>query len=150
MLLRTPCGLVPVCPYIFVWTACVCVFGLRVCLVCVCVGSVCVFGPACVLSVFLTLFLFPGELKTLRTLDREEQEEHRFKVRALDGGGRYCEADVTITVEDVNDNAPQFASDPYAITVFENTEIGTFVARLLATDIDIGKIIYIHIYHKEF
>ncbi|XP_062333238.1 protocadherin Fat 1a isoform X1 [Osmerus eperlanus] len=79
-----------------------------------------------------------GELKTLRALDREEQEEHRFKVRALDGGGRYCEADVTITVEDVNDNAPQFSSDPYAITVFENTEIGTFVARLLATDIDIG------------
>ncbi|KAM6972795.1 protocadherin Fat 1a [Aplochiton taeniatus] len=79
-----------------------------------------------------------GELKTLQPLDREEQEEHRFKVRALDGGGRYCEADVRITVEDVNDNAPQFNSDPYTITVFENTETGTFVAKLLATDIDTG------------
>nr|XP_020476445.1 protocadherin Fat 1 isoform X3 [Monopterus albus] len=79
-----------------------------------------------------------GELKTLQTLDREEQHEHRFKVRAVDGGGRYCEADVHITVEDVNDNPPQFSSDPYTTTVFENTEMGTYVAKLLASDIDTG------------
>ncbi|KAM6940342.1 protocadherin Fat 1a isoform 2-T2 [Xenentodon cancila] len=79
-----------------------------------------------------------GELKTLQPLDREEQEEHRFKVRAVDGGGRYCDADIHITVEDVNDNPPQFSSDPYTITVFENTETGTFVAKLLANDIDAG------------
>ncbi|XP_061575005.1 protocadherin Fat 1a isoform X2 [Cololabis saira] len=79
-----------------------------------------------------------GELKTLHPLDREEQEEHRFKMRAVDGGGRYCEADIHITVEDVNDNPPQFSSDPYTITVFENTETGTFVAKLLANDIDAG------------
>ncbi|KAG8014667.1 Protocadherin Fat 1 [Nibea albiflora] len=58
-----------------------------------------------------------GELKTLQPLDREEQDEHRFKMRAVDGGGRYCEADIHITVEDVNDNPPQFSSDPYTITV---------------------------------
>ncbi|TMS23972.1 Protocadherin Fat 1 [Larimichthys crocea] len=79
-----------------------------------------------------------GELKTLQPLDREEQGEHRFKMRAVDGGGRYCEADIYITVEDVNDNPPQFSSDPYTITVFENTEMGTYVAKLLATDVDIG------------
>uniref|UniRef100_A0A3P9HZR5 FAT atypical cadherin 1 n=1 Tax=Oryzias latipes TaxID=8090 RepID=A0A3P9HZR5_ORYLA len=79
-----------------------------------------------------------GELKTSRPLDREKQEEHRFKVRAVDGGGRYCEADIHITVEDVNDNPPLFASDPYTITVFENTETGTFVAKLLANDADAG------------
>lgn len=82
--------------------------------------------------------VFPGELKTQQPLDREEQEEYRLTVRALDGGRRYCEAAVHLTVEDVNDNAPQFTSDPYAITVFENTEVGTFVARLLATDLDTG------------
>ncbi|XP_041822090.1 protocadherin Fat 1a [Chelmon rostratus] len=79
-----------------------------------------------------------GELKTLQPLDREEQDEHRFKMRAVDGGGRYCEADIHITVEDVNDNLPQFSSDPYTITVFENTEMGTYVAKLLANDIDTG------------
>ncbi len=80
-----------------------------------------------------------GELKTSQPLDREEQEEHRFKMRAVDGGGRYCEADIHITVDDVNDNPPQFSSDPYTITVFENTEMGAYVAKLLATDIDTGE-----------
>lgn len=80
-----------------------------------------------------------GELKTLQALDREKQDEHWFKVRAVDGGGRYCEADVRITIEDVNDNAPQFTSDPYTFTVFENTEMGTYVAKLQAHDIDIGE-----------
>ncbi|KAM8879066.1 protocadherin Fat 1a isoform 5-T7 [Spinachia spinachia] len=79
-----------------------------------------------------------GELKTSQPLDREEQDEHRFKVRAVDGGGRYCEADVHIAVEDVNDNPPLFSSDPYTITVFENTETGTYVAKLLANDMDSG------------
>uniref|UniRef100_A0A674MUG8 FAT atypical cadherin 1a n=1 Tax=Takifugu rubripes TaxID=31033 RepID=A0A674MUG8_TAKRU len=79
-----------------------------------------------------------GELKTSQPLDREEQEEHRFTMRAVDGGGRYCEADVHVSVEDVNDNPPQFSSDPYTFTVFENTEIGTYVAKLLASDIDVG------------
>uniref|UniRef100_A0A8D3DX25 FAT atypical cadherin 1a n=1 Tax=Scophthalmus maximus TaxID=52904 RepID=A0A8D3DX25_SCOMX len=79
-----------------------------------------------------------GELKTSRPLDREERDEHRFKVRAVDGGGRYCEADVHIAVEDVNDNPPQFSADPYAVTVFENTEAGTYVAKLQASDIDTG------------
>ncbi|XP_058496668.1 protocadherin Fat 1a isoform X5 [Solea solea] len=79
-----------------------------------------------------------GELKTLQPLDREEQIEHRFKVRAVDGGGWYCEADIHVTVEDVNDNPPQFSSDPYTITVFENTETGTYVAKLQANDVDTG------------
>uniref|UniRef100_A0A8C2CZ24 FAT atypical cadherin 1a n=1 Tax=Cyprinus carpio TaxID=7962 RepID=A0A8C2CZ24_CYPCA len=79
-----------------------------------------------------------GELKTLLPLDREEKEVHKMKVRALDGGGRFCEAEVEITVEDVNDNAPQFTSDPYTFTVFENTEINTPVACLHASDLDTG------------
>ncbi|XP_061684884.1 protocadherin Fat 1a isoform X3 [Syngnathoides biaculeatus] len=79
-----------------------------------------------------------GELKTLKPLDREERDEHRFKVRAVDGGGRFCEADVHVAVRDVNDNAPEFASEPYAFTVFENTKTGTFVAKLQADDADSG------------
>ncbi|TRY88066.1 hypothetical protein DNTS_000045, partial [Danionella cerebrum] len=79
-----------------------------------------------------------GELKTLLPLDREEEELHKMKVRAVDGGGRFCEAEIEIFVEDVNDNAPQFSSDPYTFTVFENTEINTPVARLYASDLDTG------------
>uniref|UniRef100_A0A3P8RFC4 FAT atypical cadherin 1a n=1 Tax=Astatotilapia calliptera TaxID=8154 RepID=A0A3P8RFC4_ASTCA len=79
-----------------------------------------------------------GELKTSQPLDREEKDEYRFKVRVVDGGGRYCESDIHIIVEDVNDNPPQFSTDPYSITVFENTETGTFVAKLSANDLDTG------------
>lgn len=85
-----------------------------------------------------------GELRTLQLLDREEKDEYVFKMRAVDGGGRYCEADIHITVEDVNDNLPQFSSDPYTITVFENTETGTYVAKLLANDDDTGEKQFFH------
>lgn len=61
-------------------------------------------------------------------------------MRAVDGGGRYCEADVHVVVEDVNDNPPQFSADPYTFTVFENTEIGAYVAKLLANDVDVGEL----------
>ncbi|XP_064191064.1 protocadherin Fat 1a isoform X3 [Anguilla rostrata] len=79
-----------------------------------------------------------GEVKTLLPLDREERAAYALTARALDGGGRHCEAVVRIAVEDVNDNAPQFAADPYAVTVFESTEPGTFLARLQASDLDLG------------
>lgn len=69
-------------------------------------------------------------------------------MRAVDGGGRYCEADVHVRVEDANDNLPQFSSDPYAFTVFENTEVGTFVAKLLASDVDVGELDYGFILHR--
>lgn len=69
-------------------------------------------------------------------------------MRAVDGGGRYCEAEVHVSVEDVNDNLPQFSSDPYAFTVFENTEVGTFVAKLLASDVDVGELDHQFILHR--
>ncbi|XP_061108849.1 protocadherin Fat 1 isoform X2 [Conger conger] len=79
-----------------------------------------------------------GELRTLLPLDREERAVYDLQVRALDGGGRSCETRVRITLEDVNDNAPQFASETVPVTVFENTEVHTYVARLLAGDADFG------------
>lgn len=100
----------------------------------------CRWRPACLLCVTDLCLCPPGELKTLQPLDREEQEEHRFKMRAVDGGGRYCEADIHVVVEDVNDNLPQFSADLYTVTVFENTEIGTYVAKLLANDVDVGEL----------
>lgn len=96
---------------------------------------------SCVSVLKICFVPLSGELKTLHPLDREEQDEYRVKMHAVDGGGRYCEADIHITVEDINDNLPQFLSDPYTFTVFENTEIGTYVAKLLATDIDTGEFV---------
>ncbi|XP_055449636.1 protocadherin Fat 1 isoform X3 [Psammomys obesus] len=79
-----------------------------------------------------------GELRTIALLDREEQAVYNLLVKATDGGGRSCQAAVVLTLEDVNDNAPEFTADPYTITVFENTEPGTLLTRVQATDADAG------------
>ncbi|XP_006741893.1 protocadherin Fat 1 [Leptonychotes weddellii] len=79
-----------------------------------------------------------GELKTSAPLDREEQAVYNLLVKATDGGGRFCQADLVLTLEDVNDNAPEFSADPHTITVFENTEPGTLLTRVQATDADAG------------
>ncbi|XP_006128510.2 protocadherin Fat 1 isoform X2 [Pelodiscus sinensis] len=85
-----------------------------------------------------------GEMKTLAPLDREQQAIYNLLVKALDGGGRFCKADVILTLEDVNDNAPEFTADPYSITVFENTEPKTPLTRVQATDADAGMNSKIH------
>ncbi|XP_043112794.1 protocadherin Fat 1 [Puntigrus tetrazona] len=79
-----------------------------------------------------------GAVRTLLTLDREMADVYNLTVRAVDGGNRFCQASVFITVEDVNDNAPIFTSDQQHINVFQNTQPGTYVARLEAFDADIG------------
>nr|XP_006001093.1 PREDICTED: protocadherin Fat 1 isoform X1 [Latimeria chalumnae]XP_014346958.1 PREDICTED: protocadherin Fat 1 isoform X1 [Latimeria chalumnae] len=79
-----------------------------------------------------------GELKSLAPLDREQQDVYNLLIRATDGGGRFCQSDIMLTVEDVNDNAPEFSADPYAVTVYENTELKTLLTRVQATDADAG------------
>ncbi|XP_048032620.1 protocadherin Fat 1 isoform X2 [Megalobrama amblycephala] len=79
-----------------------------------------------------------GVIKTLVTLDRETTDVYNLTVHAVDGGNRFCQASVVITVDDVNDNAPRFTSDPHHVSIFQNTQPGTYVARLEAFDADIG------------
>ncbi|XP_062837544.1 protocadherin Fat 1 isoform X2 [Anolis carolinensis] len=79
-----------------------------------------------------------GELKTLAALDREQKSVYTFMVKASDGGGRFCQANIILNIEDVNDNIPEFTTDPYTITVFENTEPKTLLTRVQATDADAG------------
>lgn len=63
---------------------------------------------------------------------------YNLTVRAVDGGNRFCQASVFITVDDVNDNSPKFPSDQHHISIFHNTQPGAYVARLEAFDADIG------------
>lgn len=43
-----------------------------------------------------------------------------------------------MNVIDINDNAPSFQGTPYAVTVKENTKLGTPVIDVNATDSDSG------------
>nr|XP_033799788.1 protocadherin Fat 1 isoform X2 [Geotrypetes seraphini] len=79
-----------------------------------------------------------GELKTFAPLDRELQAVYHLLVKATDGGGRFCQTEIILLLEDVNDNAPVFTADSYTVTVFESTEPKTLLMRVLATDADTG------------
>ncbi|KAK2717587.1 hypothetical protein QYM36_006383, partial [Artemia franciscana] len=81
-----------------------------------------------------------GVLKLSKMLDREIFEVVRlaFVVEDLAAkGGRQISNDImTIVVEDVNDNDPQFLRSEYITFVPENSITGTLVATVAARDID--------------
>ena len=82
---------------------------------------------------------FPGELRTTRVLDREEQDLHTLEVEAVDGGVPRLTTTVLLTVEvmDQNDNAPLVVQPlQKVISVREKQPIGTTVAQIVATDAD--------------
>ena len=72
-------------------------------------------------------------------LDRERVPAYNLVARATDGGGRFCQSDVRLILEDVNDNPPVFSSDHYNACVYENTAAKALLTRVQAVDPDIGK-----------
>ncbi|XP_048698611.2 protocadherin Fat 3 isoform X3 [Caretta caretta] len=92
-------------------------------------------------------FLDPesGELKTLALLDREKIPVYNLIARATDGGGRFCQSEIHLFLEDVNDNPPMFSTDHYTACVYENTATKALLTRVQATDPDVGvnrKVVY--------
>ena len=68
-----------------------------------------------------------GEVRTGVRLDREETSRYHLTVLARDMSPtepREGTANLTITVLDDNDNAPDFAADHYSITVPDRTQSG--------------------------
>ncbi|CAL8272565.1 unnamed protein product [Boreogadus saida] len=79
-----------------------------------------------------------GELFTMAVLDREQETEHNLVVKATDGGGSSCQADILLMIRDANDNPPRFSSHRYEVTVFDNTTVRAPLAVLYAKDTDTG------------
>ena len=73
-------------------------------------------------------------------LDRELRDLYEVKVVAYDGGSppRSGTVDVTVTVTDANDNGPVFEYNSYEVSVDENIDVGTTVAKVTAFDADDG------------
>lgn len=81
-----------------------------------------------------------GEL-TARSLDREIQGRYVLQVTAQDRGtptARQGACNITIIVEDENDNDPRFESAKYVATIAEDAPSGTSVMTVKATDADLG------------
>lgn len=87
-----------------------------------------------------------GEL-TAKPLDRESNAKYQLTITAQDHGvpsmQGYC--NLTVFVEDQNDNDPKFDLSKYNSTIFEDTPIDTSIMKVQASDADTGlnaKIIY--------
>ncbi|XP_074694483.1 protocadherin alpha-3-like [Strix aluco] len=73
-------------------------------------------------------------------LDRETVPVHRLVLTASDGGRPSLTGtmELVVSVLDANDNAPQFNQSVYKVKLLENTQRGTLVIRVNATDLDEG------------
>ncbi|XP_069100992.1 protocadherin Fat 4-like [Argopecten irradians] len=73
-------------------------------------------------------------------LDRESVDTYVLWCRVYDGGSprRFTDSNVTITVLDLNDNNPVFEKRHYFASIQENSQIGTSVLIVSASDNDTG------------
>lgn len=83
-----------------------------------------------------------GSLVVSRLLDRETQAEYRLEVRALDtsesSNPQSSAVTVRVEVEDINDNAPLWPTNPIILHLAENMPVSSVVSNVTATDEDFG------------
>ena len=67
-----------------------------------------------------------GDVWLLQVLDREERDVYELQVRAVDGGMAPKSSDVSVTVhvDDVNDNRPQFQKETYTFYIQDPISFG--------------------------
>ncbi|XP_075715454.1 protocadherin gamma-C5-like [Rhinoderma darwinii] len=73
-------------------------------------------------------------------LDREEISQYTIELTASDLGSPplYSKTSVTLSVSDINDNAPVFTQSTYNAFITENSDPGTLLCTVSATDLDEG------------
>ena len=64
---------------------------------------------------------------------------YNFMVSAEDRGGQACFSNVTILLDDVNDNSPVFTQAQYRTSVYEDARLNKVLLQVKADDADIGK-----------
>lgn len=87
-----------------------------------------------------------GEL-TARPLDRESHSRYFLTISAHDQGSPALQSfcNLSLLVEDQNDNDPKFDMSQYSTTVFEDVPVDTSILKVHASDADVGvnaRIIY--------
>ncbi|NWU73275.1 PCD16 protein, partial [Pterocles burchelli] len=80
---------------------------------------------------------YGGRIALTAPLDHEQRSRYTLTLRASDSRHE-TEANLTVLVEDVNDNAPTFSQGFYQVTLPEHTPAGSIILTLSATDLDSG------------
>ncbi|XP_013367601.1 PREDICTED: protocadherin gamma-A5 isoform X11 [Chinchilla lanigera] len=80
-----------------------------------------------------------GEISTVQSLDYEESRFYLMEVVAQDGGALLASAHVLVTVQDVNDNAPEVILTSLSSSVSEDCLPGTIIALFSVHDSDSGE-----------
>lgn len=71
-----------------------------------------------------------------QVLDREQKAKYELRVSAADPGGLSSTTDLTIMIEDENDNSPVFQHGPLFVLLPEIARPGSKVVEVKATDAD--------------
>ncbi|MGH0188804.1 UNVERIFIED_CONTAM: hypothetical protein FKN15_032003 [Acipenser sinensis] len=81
-----------------------------------------------------------GLISVLMPMDREKVDRYLLNITIYDLGSpqKSTWRLLTINVEDANDNTPQFLQESYSAVILENTNLGTAVIQVEATDKDFG------------
>ncbi|XP_042636639.1 protocadherin gamma-A5-like [Orycteropus afer afer] len=80
-----------------------------------------------------------GEISTLQPLDYEDSSFYLMEVEAQDGGALLASAKVLVTVQDVNDNAPEVILTSLTSSISEDCLPGTVIALFSVHDSDSGE-----------
>ncbi|KAH7968787.1 hypothetical protein HPB52_011289 [Rhipicephalus sanguineus] len=78
---------------------------------------------------------YSGNVTVAGLLDRELHEEYLLKVAAVDGSWK-AETPLTISLHDMNDNAPRFLQPVYRFRLAELQQAGAFIGHVSAMDAD--------------
>lgn len=89
-------------------------------------------------SDFFSIDRDTGVISTAQALDHEEIQQHKLRVRVVDGGVPALSSDVIVMIDvtDLNDNAPVFTEHTYRTTVSELAPRGHFITQVQASDAD--------------
>lgn len=89
---------------------------------------------------YFSIDALTGTIRIANRLDHETKSQVLLNIQAQSGDPPdYAHTQVTIYVEDVNDNAPEFESSTVRISIPENAELGTPLYAANAHDKDSGK-----------
>ncbi|XP_067619192.1 cadherin-23 [Eurosta solidaginis] len=83
---------------------------------------------------------FMVRVKNAKAIDYEQMKEINFTIfaREIDETSRWSSAHLQVFIRDQNDNFPEFTKAIYNASIPENSEQGTIVTKIEATDVDSG------------